>query len=672
MAGIAEKKAGRASMWFTLPEIAAQRLPDLPTTRRGLAELADREGWRLAEGKARRAARKGGGWEYHISLLPAAAQTRLMMIHSAPANDDRDLVSESSRLLWKTFEALPAKHKATAEGRLRAVQRALKLDLGGYGTAAGAAIAADEAGVSVRTVFNWLATCQLHRREDWLPALAPSYGRESGFAECHPDAWEVLKSDYLRLEGPKFSACYRRIEKKAGKLGWAPLPSERALRRRLDAEVPKAVQTLARKGKDKAKTLYPAQRRSRTHLHAMQKVNMDGHKLDLFVRTPRSTSPDRIHLVVIQDLYSGKIVAWRLSDTENKETVRLVIGDMVEAYGIPDDIYLDNGRAFASKWISGGSPTRFRFKVSAEEPQGLVTALGITPHWTTPYSGQSKPIERAFLDLAERISKHPWCAGAYTGNRPEAKPENYASRAVPLAGLHALVAEQITEHNAQAGRRAGACAGRSFDETFASSLAEPGTIVRWPTEAQKALWLMPSEAITTRKGSGEIHYLGTRYWHRALNQHAGRKVIIRFDPDALAKPVRVYDLENRLICEAAPIADVKFDDVSAARTHARDRRELQKAIEAQKAIHAKWSPEKLGEFYAPPAAPAETAPMRPQVPRIFSPASAAAAAAIPEDDYSDSFDRAMARISGSADVIQFPHGNEPVSSAYGSKKKGGE
>lgn len=657
--------------WFSLAEISAQPLPDLPGTPRGLAKLAERDGWRHLEGKARRAERKGGGWEYHISLLPQAAQTRLLMIHGAPANDDRDVVSEERQALWARFDALSPKQKEAAENRLKTVRRALELDLQGYGANAGAAIAAKEAGVSTRSVFNWLATCQQHRRDDWKPALASDYGRESSFAEIHPDAWDVLKSDYLRLEGPKFSACYRRVEGKAGKLGWGALPSERALRRRLDAEVPKAVQTLARKGKDKAKTLYPAQRRSRTHLRAMQMVNMDGHKIDVFVRTPWATIPVRIHIVVIQDLYSGKVVAWRLSDTENKETVRLVIGDMVEAFGIPEDIYLDNGRAFASKWISGGSKTRFRFKVSAEDPEGLITNLGITPHWTTPYSGQSKPIERAFLDLAERIAKHPWCAGAYTGNRPEAKPENYASRAVPLEGLRALVAEQITEHNAQAGRRAAACDGRSFDDTFATSLAEPGNVVTWPTEAQKSLWLMASEAITTRKGSGEIHYLGTRYWARELNQHAGRKVIIRFDPDNLALPVKVYDLDNRLICRAAPIADVKFNDQGAAREHARDRRELQKAIQAQKDIHTKWSPAALGEFYAPPQAE-ETAPapMRPQVTRIFSPASAAVA--VSQETYDDSFDRAMARISGSADVIQFPQGNEPVSIEYGSKKKGRE
>ncbi len=62
---------------------------------------------------------------------------------------------------------------------------------------------------------------------------------------------------------------------------------------------------MARDGKDKAKGLYyPAQRRSRTHLHAMQLVNMDGHKLDVFVRMPWSNEPKRMFLVGIQDLFS--------------------------------------------------------------------------------------------------------------------------------------------------------------------------------------------------------------------------------------------------------------------------------------------------------------------------------------------------------------------------------
>ncbi|WP_245528436.1 transposase domain-containing protein [Gluconobacter morbifer] len=48
---------------------------------------------------------------------------------------------------------------------------------------------------------------------------------------------------------------------------------------------------------------------------------------------------------------------------------------------------------------TGGIPNRFRFKVKEDEPVGIMTQLGVEVHWTTPYSGQSKPIERAWTGL---------------------------------------------------------------------------------------------------------------------------------------------------------------------------------------------------------------------------------------------------------------------------------
>ncbi|WP_455474851.1 Mu transposase C-terminal domain-containing protein [Bartonella sp. B30(2025)] len=56
---------------------------------------------------------------------------------------------------------------------------------------------------------------------------------------------------------------------------------------------------------------------------------------------------------------------------------------------------------------------------------------------------------------------------------------------------------------------------------------------------------LTSEALRTQKGTGEIHFYGSRYWSQALNQHASQKVIVRFDPDNLHQDLRVYDLNNR-------------------------------------------------------------------------------------------------------------------------------
>ena len=656
--------------FFSLAEILAARSPDLPTTERSLYRLAEREGWRHREGLARAASRRGGGWEYHIDLLPPSAQARLTVIHGTPANDDRRPEEDRRKALWARFETLSSDQKAACEERLEVVRAVEAGRKAGLTERAAVASAAAQAKVSVRTVHSWRAMIAGVDRADWLAALAPAYRASVQRADCHEQAWAVFKSDYLRPEAPTLTSCYRRMKAAAREHGWQPIPSERALRRRLEAEVPRAVQVLAREGRDTAKTLYPAQRRTRAHLHAMQAVNMDGHKLDVFVRLSGDRI-GRVHLLALQDLYSGKIVAWRLAESENKETVRLVIGDMVERYGIPDAIWLDNGRAFASKWITGGAPNRYRFKVRDEDPRGLITALGIEIHWTTPYSGQSKPIERAFRDLTDAIARHPFCSGAYTGNTPEAKPENYGARAVPFAAFRELVAAEIAEHNARPGRKTPTVNGRSFDEAFSESLKDAGSIVRWPTKAQRSLWLLAAERIRTRKGSGEIHLFGNRYWHRALNALAGRFVTIRFDPDDLALPLKVYDERDTLICEAERIADTGFDDAAAAREHAARRNALLKATREQQRLHAELSAEALADIYGAPSAPPEPEIEEPAVKRI------ATAGARPRPGWGDEHEEALSRALGNlSNVVEFApaHAGErsgPERIECGSKKRSG-
>ena len=670
--------------WFTIPELAAFRLPDMPQSQRGIDMLSKNERWKSAKEFVRPLARRGGGWEYHISLLPDAAQTRLKMTHLKPDTESQEAKArrEIETQLWARFNALSKEQKQVCEDRLKVlllVQRNKKY----LSADAAVCAAADEHQISRASVYNWMAMVEGYDRDIWLAVLVPSTARGADKAECHPQAWEFLKSDYLRPEKPAFSACYRRMVTVAKKQKWLPVPSERALRRRLDSEVIKAVQVLAREGKEKAKTLFPAQRRTRSHLHAMQAVNMDGHKLDVFVTVPGFEKPVRMLLLGIQDLYSGKLIAWRLTETECKEAVRLVIGDMVEQWGIPEVMTLDNGRAFASKWITGGSQTRYRFKVRDEDPEGLLTTLGVHTSWTQPYSGQSKPIERTWRDLAENIAKHPFCAGAYTGNKPDAKPENYMERAIPLEEFRAHVAAQIAEHNAQSGRTAENCKGRSFDETFEESLNAPSTIVKVASPAQRALWLLASEAIRARKGSGEIHYHGNRYWNAALNQYAGQKVTIRFDPDRLHEPVMVYDLENRLLCKAECIENTGFHDAEAARRTARAKSDFRKAKRDELKAHARLSAQQLGDiYYAGNKAAKETPSPRP-APKVRRIATGNLVVrqeeiVLDEQKLETSFSKALSKVqtAETSSIIQFPQGgtdgNEPRSNAYGSKKMSGK
>ncbi|MDD9910211.1 MAG: Mu transposase C-terminal domain-containing protein [Ahrensia sp.] len=626
--------------WLTLQQIAAMGSAELPRSVRGLSAYARRQGWFEADGKTRQ--RKTAGrpvTEFHRDLLPKSAQ--LVVLHRSDRQQNSPSIVD-----WDAFERLSKAQKQACEDRANVLDMVETLVSSGLTITAAVQSAVATFGVSERAIHNWRKVVADRPRNQWLPMLAPKQRAARERSDIHPEAWAAIKSDFLRPDGAVLSVCIRRAEEAAEMRGWGDFPTHRTLRRRLEAEVPKAIQILARKGRDAARMLFPAQRRSVSSLHAMEAVNVDGHRCDVFVRWEDGRI-ERPHLIAIQDLYSRKIVAWRISESENKEIVRLTFGDLVTRYGIPEHVTLDNGRAFASKWITGGIRNRFRFKVRDEDPNGLLKSLGVAIHWAQPGHGQSKPIERAFRELAERIAKNPVCAGAYTGNAPDAKPENYGSAAVPIDVFRQLVDQEIAAHNAQTGRRTETAKGRSFDETFEASYAD--AIVRWPTDSQRSLWLLAAEKIRCRPGSGEIHFQGNRYWAQPLNAHAGRDAVIRFDPDALHSGIRVYDIDDRFICDADCVEDAGFYDIDASRKHARNVNQLVKLTRKARDLETAMQPERLGELYGSGKMPKEPDPVTPKIKRL---AVAVNADFEPEPDnqeFEEAFSRGLRLVAGGRD-----------------------
>lgn len=364
--------------------------------------------------------------------MPAAAQTALTA-NAAPIESPQRIAPQ-----WEAFEQLSAKAKAEAHQRLQVVHQVERLRSGGLKVGAAVSTAARQASVGSSTLWQWLKLCAGVPRANWLAALAPAHRGRTATVDCDPRAWDFLVADYLRAERPSFEAAHRRMLEAAQIHGWSPLPSARTLQRRLE-KLPAAVRMLARHGRDAATRMFPHQIRDRSGFAALQAFNADGHRFDVFVHW-EDGSVGRPLACVVQDLGTGMILGHRIAQSENWATVRLAFADVVRRYGIPEQCWLDNGRAFASKWLTGGMQKRFRFTVRDDEPAGILTQLGIRVHWTTPYHGQSKPIERAFRDFCEEIAKHPACAGAYTGNRPDAKQKNYGSKAIPIATFRALVA----------------------------------------------------------------------------------------------------------------------------------------------------------------------------------------------------------------------------------------
>ena len=587
--------------WFIAPELAKADLPGMPKTDKGMLKALRK----VADGETGKARQRDGtkATEFHISLLPPSVQAALLRKHGKVQVGDRlmDLPKPKApryckEVLWARWNQAGATAQAKAQQKLDAVLAVQGLIKNGVSKMEAFASIAREFAIPQPTLLRWHYAVQKFEQADWLPLLLPKHkegavaGRSKKMAEITADAWETFKGDYLRLEKPTFSVCYYRLQRIAEQKGWV-VPSESALRRRLNFEVSQEQQVLFREGEHALHQMYPPQVRSVLDLEAMQWITGDGYQHNVFVQWFNGEIL-RPKTWFWMDIYSRKIVGWRTDVSENTDSIRLSLMDVCRTYGIPRELTIDNTRAAANKWMTGGVPNRYRFKVKEDDPKGIIPMLGIDLHWTSVIlgkgHGQAKPVERAFGvgGLEEFIDKHPALVGAYTGPNPMAKPDNYGDRAVDAKAFLAAVAEGVEMYNSRQNRDTEVCRGvMSFDDAFAVSYQQ--ATVRKATKEQLQLLMLQAEAVRvsqhgtiTLEAGGKIASRQNRYGSPALYQHIGKKVVARFDPAALHDGVILYTLDGLLIGPAECIDKVGFGDTQAAREHKRRRTQFVKGTKA--------------------------------------------------------------------------------------------
>ncbi|MGD8172173.1 transposase domain-containing protein [Vibrio sp. TRT 21S02] len=584
-------------MWYTASELAG--VAGLPSTERNTRECLKK----LATEKPELARKRQGtrGIEYHVNLLPPATQTALYKREGKIKLGDQvlDLPKEKNsktycrEALWARWDKTNNAAKSRAQEALKAVQTVNALVNNGTKKLDAYHYVAEQFDMSLSTVRRAVAKVKDIDVCDWAPALLPKHfesaqvKKSNKFAHITPDAWEFFKADYLRLEQPSMTACYERLKDAATMHGWQ-VPSLKSLSRRIEHEVPIQQRVMLREGQHALHQMFPPQERTVEGLHALEWINGDGYQHNVFVRWFNGEIL-RPKTWFWADVYSRKIVGWRCDISENTDSIRLSLMDVCEKYGIPKEITLDNTRAAANKWMTGGVPNRYRFKVKEDDPLGIIPMMGIKLHWTSVIlgkgHGQAKPIERAFGvgGLEEYIDKHPLLAGAYTGPNPMAKPDNYGSKAIEAEDFLQAIAKGVEMYNAKQGRNTEVCKGfMSFNEAFNASYEVAP--IRKATQEQLHMMMLQAEAVrVSRHGTvsldagGSLQGRKNRYYHNDMMDYIGQKLVARFDPMKLHEAIEIYTLNGVRICTAECLEKVGFGDTQAAREHKRKRTQVTKA-----------------------------------------------------------------------------------------------
>ncbi|WP_262361243.1 transposase domain-containing protein [Aggregatibacter actinomycetemcomitans] len=467
-------------MWFSATVLSF--LETLPNSPQGINKKARIENWerRKVVGK------KGVSFEYSFKSLPQETQAELILKSSkksAVENLDRSEIPAPQRkqlnylpeAFWIAYDKATQKKKEKAEHRFKAVCAVTDLVANGTDTITALVKAGERFGESWKTIKRWYYRVKPFERSDWLAVLVSKHDGKHPelLAEFSDEAWSFFKADYLRPERPQFNACYRRLLDAARENNWT-VPSISAVKSKLEREVPKIQQIYWRKGEHAVSQLYPSQQRTVADLEAMEWINGDGYQHNVFVRWHNGEIV-RPKTWYWQDIRTRKILGYRADLSENSDTIRLSLMDVVWKYGIPKHLTIDNTRAAANKWMTGGVKNRYRFKVKEDDVKGIIPTLGIDLHWTSVQfgkgHGQAKPIERAFGNggLGEIIDKHPNFAGFYAGSSVDDQPDNYngGKDGVDYDTFILILEEGIQHYNAQMGRKTEICQGvYSFDQVF--------------------------------------------------------------------------------------------------------------------------------------------------------------------------------------------------------------
>lgn len=590
--------------FYSANELSQLGLKSLPTSHRRILDKAKRENW-----NSRKRDGKGGGVEFAVKSMPEDVQAEIVVKLGKSAVKNLPVLAEESapvdaQLLWATYEQGTAKQQQKAQMKLGIMFAVAELVSGGVKILDALALVCHkhnqdgEKPVTVSALKSWWYQVKDADRSLWLPLLMDSYGAhsESREAAFTPEAWAFFRADYFRNERPQFGSCYERLKRAASANGWV-IPSPSSIKRKILREIPKTHQTYLRDGTYALSRMYPSLIRTVAGIEAMEWVNGDGYKHNVWVRWHNG------HIIrpktwLWQDVRTRKILAYRCDESENTNMIRLALLDVVNKYGIPKHLTIDNTKAAANKKMTGGVKNRYRFKVREDEVQGIIPALGIQLHWTTVRygrgRGQAKPIERAFSHggLGELVDKHPLLAGYHAGDNALDKPDNYQGNkaGVDYESFILALEEGIQMFNERQDRATEICQGKlSFNQAFERDYAV--TEKRWATPEQLRYLLTLHEEVTlkengtfTLKAGGEVQGLRNRYEAYELIGTNHKKVVVRYDPNNLHDAVWVYSLDGTYLAEAHCTVDAAFGDTSAAQDHSRKEREFvrhtQKAAKA--------------------------------------------------------------------------------------------
>ncbi|MGR1580119.1 Mu transposase C-terminal domain-containing protein [Thalassobius sp. S69A] len=607
--------SSQTQVYFSAREMAelakSRGITNFPHTERRVRDYAVREGWNdLPETLCRKRPGRGGGLEYHFSLLPEGLRASLdanFVRASAVQRHEAQAVADQAKLDAVRSHALPPRARAVMEARAE-----ILTSIDGFAIANGQKRAW---GISqfLDAQDEYLARQDIEARrengefltEREVESLAyPLVLTASDGFQLDPERLKVA-NDRRVVATIKRSAVYAwfKTRSDAGIVALAPTPPKAqapihpgfsdflkfyaigskpsaadALRQYLKTDPPKEkrlsltqVQYILRNrlnniekhvGREGLLTLRSRMAyvtRTTEGMWPTTIYSADGKTFDAEIADPVSGRPIRPEITTVIDVVTRKIVGISLARSENRITVAEALRRSCQENGICAIFYVDRGPGYKNKAMDA-------------DVSGLMGRLGITKMHAAPFGSQAKgriekPNDSVWNTLAKRL---PTYIGPDMDKEAGQKVHKMTRRDLDQFGQSRLLPEwadfvamceaMVDEHNNKPHRglpkfrdpETGKKRHLTPNESWASHVAdgfEPVTIDQ--DEADDLF--RPYEIRVARRA--EVQWNTNTYFHHELERYHEQKVMVGYDYHQADKVwVREFDVESgqpgRLICVA--------------------------------------------------------------------------------------------------------------------------
>lgn len=275
--------------------------------------------------------------------------------------------------------------------------------------------------LSASTLYRKRALYAIHGQN----AIIPAWG-SGGSRKITREQFDYFKNLYLHERGPSAERCrlvtFGAFKNRDDSLSLSAWPTARAFLARLRKHISEPLIDYARKGERYYKRNHEYFiSRDWSAVAAGEWWVSDHHQLDVLCKD-KNGQIVRPWVTAWMDLRSYKIVAaWLHIDAPNSDHIFMTFAWGVESDGLPNGVYLDNGKDYRSLDLSG-NPKRYKYWNDESEHYArcLFGKFSIKTLFAREYNAQAKTIEPRFKVFVNSFSKFmPGYTGSDTSTRPD-------------------------------------------------------------------------------------------------------------------------------------------------------------------------------------------------------------------------------------------------------------